>query len=231
MASQVATPFSASAHSHAEVVRDSNQADVEMMYFKGKSFYTQYYGASNPTSMISQFPELRAFMKAAIHQYSSLARLQSDLKQLSRSVRAPPPGYSTSLETAMLNLVPHRDVADHLVKLYFESVDCIYRVIHAPSFFTEYNHFWEAPRATRHSFIAILLLAMASVTGLASNGPKDFIGRSSRTRETSVRWIKTAEDWFATQSRKHAQIENHQIWLLIAIAKHMNIIKKKRAWE
>ena len=217
---------------HVEPPRDQQQhSEIEMIFFKGRSFHTQFYGATTPTSMISQFPELRTFMKAAIRQYSSLARIQSDLRTLNVQLKTEPPTYTQPLAASMLALIPERSVADLLVHLYFQNLESLYRVLHIPTFYTEYAHFWESPQDARPCFVAILLLVMASMTGLASNGPKTFIGRSSQTRETSVRWIQTVEDWMETQSRKNVSIENYQIWLLVVVSKHMNIIKKKRNWE
>ena len=169
-------------------------------------------------------------MKNAITTHTSLARLRGDLKVLKvrarQALAAAPKAYYPDL----LRLLPKKDVVDRQLKLYFETFEAIYHVLHTPSFWREYQIFWEDPQKGESSFVAILLLAMSVVSCVSPKQPSRFVGHSSVTRQNCIIWIEACETWHQRQSQKHADITYYQILCLLFLAKEVNAIKKKRAW-
>jgi len=118
---------------------------------------------------------------------------------------------------------------DHLVKLYFESIETTYRVLHQPSFWDEYNKFWQDPQKASMGFAAILLLIVSMVSCLSSPEQSGSVkGHSSR--ETWVSQVEACEAWLDLQSQKHLNLANFQIRCLLLLSKQMIMMKEKRAW-
>ncbi|KKY16817.1 putative c6 zinc finger domain containing protein [Phaeomoniella chlamydospora] len=177
-----------------------------------------------------EFPELRAFMKESIMQHSSLPRVQRDLKGLREKWKAEKAMLRPFEDTHLLGLLPPRERVDHLVQLYLETFETIYRIIHIPSFWNEYGRFWEDPHIARPAFIVILLLMMATVHCISLKEAPSYIGDSSRARETAVSFIEASETWLRRQTNKHLYLGLWQIRCLLPIAKQANTVKKKETW-
>ena len=169
-------------------------------------------------------------MKDAISTHTSLARLRSDLKVLKVRARQVLAAAPKSYHPDLLCLLPKKDVVDRQLKVYFDTFELIYHVLHVPSFWKEYDVFWEDPQKGEPSFVAILLLAMAVVSCISPKQPSRFVGHSSVTRQTCIIWLENVETWHQRQSPKHADISYYQILCLLSLAKEVNAIKKKRAW-
>ena len=169
-------------------------------------------------------------MKDAITTHTSLARLRSDLKVLKVRARQALAAAPKSYYLDLLRFLPKKDVVDRQLKLYFETFDSIYHILHTPSFWREYHAFWEDPHKGESSFAAILLLIMSVVSCVSPRQPSRFVGHSSVTRQNCMVWIIAVETWHQRQSQKHADISYYQILCLLSLAKEVNAIKKKRAW-
>ena len=89
-----------------------------------------------------------------------VVQLTEKCKVLARTIKAIP--YSQWLANPNFReAVPSREMADQLVNLYFNSSESIYRILHLPSFWQEYEQHWQQPNATNPIFILKLLLVMS----------------------------------------------------------------------
>jgi hypothetical protein len=118
---------------------------------------------------------------------------------------------------------------DRLIKLYFESFETTYRVLHQPSFWDEYNGFWQDPQKGPSGFVVILLLIASMVSCLSSHEQSTTVKGFSR-RETWVSWIEACEIWLDHQSQKHLNLANFQIRCLLLLSRQVVMMKEKRAW-
>lgn len=169
-------------------------------------------------------------MKDAVLHHPSLARIQKDLHDLQLRRSNGKQKNSVTLDLGLAELLPRRDVADYLTQLYFDTFETTYRVLHAPTFWNEYQAFWENPKKGNLGFIAILLLVIATARCTSSKGPLNFVGESSSVRETAMIWIEACDSWVQRQSQKHWDLTIYQINRLLLLAKQSNGIKLKRAW-
>ena len=169
-------------------------------------------------------------MKGAITHDSSLARIRSNLKTLDTRRKNEIEKASASTNPSLFDLLPGRDTADRLVRLYFSTFETTYRILHAPTFWKEYQSFWEDPQKGRLEFAAILLLTIASVHCISTKEPWTFLAENSPARESALLWIKVCEIWLQYQSEKHLVLASFQIRCLLLLAKQTNVLKTKRAW-
>ncbi|PWY78371.1 hypothetical protein BO70DRAFT_388176 [Aspergillus heteromorphus CBS 117.55] len=218
-------------------VRKELQSSGQMMpgepetnIFRGKNFMTQYYGSSNPISLISHLPELRSFMKETIMQRTSLATLQRDLKALQVKWKASRTELLPKSEAELFCLLPDQETVDAHVGLYWKTFETVYHVLHYPSFSKEYDAFRQDHRAAKPAFVVLLLLIMASVSCIAHRDQWKYIGETSVDRERATLWVEAAEGWLSTQSQKNVYLAIWQIRCLLVVAKQVNSVKKKRVW-
>lgn len=255
---------------------------TETIIFRGENFKTQYYGGSNPTSLIahvscsavlcfpllswygqwspyhipfrlppcisafssasvpahltkstdeSQFPELRSYMREAIKHHTSLPRVQRDLKSFQLRWKAEKTNVALRLtDEELLQFVPSREIVDDHIRLYFDTSENLYRILHQPNFWKEYHLFWEDRQAASPSFVVILLLIMATVSVISTREESKFIGDSAMARERAVLWIEVSETWHRQHSQKNIYLAIWQIRCLLMLAKQINIVKKKKTW-
>ncbi|OOF99008.1 hypothetical protein ASPCADRAFT_162906 [Aspergillus carbonarius ITEM 5010] len=205
-------------------------AETEATIFRGQNFMTQYYGSSNPISLISHFQELRTFMKETIMQRTSLPTLQRELKALQVKWKTARSELVPKSEWELFGLLPDQETIDGHVRVYFETFESLYRILHYPSFAKEYETFRGDWRAAKPAFVVLVLLMMASVSCISDDGQTQYIGESSMGRERAALWIEASEWWLSCQSQKHVYLAIWQIRCLLVLAKQVNVVKKKPAW-
>jgi hypothetical protein len=139
---------------------------------------------------------------------------------------------ATGTDAEIRSLVPSRSTVDAAVTLYFQRFEDTYRVLHEPSFWIDYNVFWdpqhELPKSSSFAAILILLVAVTKCLGIAENTV--FIGDSSVEREAAVELIEACDAWLMRQSRKHLTLAFFQLQCLSILAKRINSIKAKQDW-
>ena len=131
------------------------------------------------------------------------------------------------VEQNMLAILPSPEVVDRLARLYFDTFERTYRILHRPTFWSQYANgnyqAWSKP------FLAIVLLTLASVSCLSST-ELSFIEDNSTARDSAETWVSAVEAWFSRQSQKHVTLETFQVHCLLLLAKRNNVIKRKRSW-
>lgn len=161
---------------------------------------------------------------------SSLARVQRDLKSLQVRWKVDKKAMLPLTDPELLHFLPDREIMDHLIRLYFDTAECLYRILHRPSFWKEYSIFWENPEAANPALIVLILLIMAVVSCISIQEKPTYIGDSALARERAVLWIEVAEWWLGRQSHKHTYLAIWQIRSLLVLAKQVNVVKKKEFW-
>ncbi|BAE65641.1 unnamed protein product [Aspergillus oryzae RIB40] len=203
---------------------------TEAVVFRGENYKTQYYGSTNPTSLIGHFPELRSYMKETIKHHASLPGVQKELKALDTKWKYEKP-HNLPVKTAdLLLLLPDQAEMDAAIRLYFDTLETMYRILHRPTFMEEYEQLQQDRTAAKPGFIVLVLLIMATVSCTTATD-RTYVGSSSIGRERGSLWIETAEAWLGKQSKKNIYLVIWQIRCLLVLAKQMCRYKKKRMWS
>ena len=169
-------------------------------------------------------------MKEAIMHHTSLPRVQRDLKALQVRWKGNKTNVLPLTELELLHLLPGRETVDYLVRLYFDTFETMYRILHRPSFWKEYQMFWEDHQSANPAFVILMFLMMAAVSCLSLKEQPTYIGDSAIARERAVLWIEVSEWWLGRHSQKNIYLAIWQIRCLLILAKQVNIVKKKRTW-
>lgn len=160
---------------------------------------------------------------------SILQRLQGDRKAVEARFKN---NESRSLKRTavdLVSLVPARAVTDGFVRLYMITFEKTYRVVHEPSFWSEYDEFWNYPEDSKPGFIAVLLLILATVRCMSPEEDLSFDLDGSSSRTEALSWIRAGDLWLEQQSQKHRTVEMYQVMCLRVIAASANSVKIKEA--
>ena len=169
-------------------------------------------------------------MEGAV-QHTSLPRAQGELKALQVRWKTAKAKEYIVTDAELLHLLPDRNTVDAHVQLYFETCETVFRILHAPSFWKEYQMFWDSlPAVASPAFVVLILLIMASVSCISVKELPCYIGDSAVARERAIVWIDVAECWLRRQSAKRAYLAIWQIRCLLLLAKQTNAVKKKHLW-
>lgn len=101
---------------------------------------------------------------------SSWARIEADFRTFrgrrkAAKVKAQSARYT---DTEIAALLPEKNTVDELVSVYFQNFETTYRILHRPSFWKDYQIFWEDPQQRSPSMVVIILLVLATVRCLST---------------------------------------------------------------
>lgn len=169
-------------------------------------------------------------MKETIKHHASLPGVQKELKALDTKWKYEKP-HNLPVKTAdLLLLLPDQAEMDAAIRLYFDTLETMYRILHRPTFMEEYEQLQQDRTAAKPGFIVLVLLIMATVSCTTATD-RTYVGSSSIGRERGSLWIETAEAWLGKQSKKNIYLVIWQIRCLLVLAKQMCRYKKKRMWS
>lgn len=201
----------------------------ELRFFRGRGFRTRYFGPHNASMAFVELTGLCPFMKETadewlrpviLHDRKDRKRRQHDREKV---FEQPDP----ELEA----LLPTKEEADALIKVYLEQFEQVHRIVHIPTFHKEYEQYWMPGSTTRYAaFTALILSMMAVSTCVHTHEGLKFIGMMSNARHWAERWIKACDEWLQKQSQKHRRLVHYQVACLLYLGKRVNTIKKKRFW-
>ncbi|KAK8159887.1 hypothetical protein BC567DRAFT_266143 [Phyllosticta citribraziliensis] len=216
-------------HGRRKPAGTTTTEESETMLLRGKAFKTAYFGRSNITSVIiTHFPGLRPFMQSTFKDHPNLMQTRPDMKALrerwkkNKQIMAGVPDLAP--------LLPPKNVVDELLRVYFQTLETTFRILHVPTFWEEYSRFWTEPTKRREGFIATILAVLATVITAHFNPPTTYRADRSMQFETASEWVTNVEEWLKHQSQKHTDISHFQIRVLLLCARCVNSIKWKEIW-
>jgi hypothetical protein len=115
---------------------------------------------------------------------------------------------------------------DELVQIYFSTFESCYRILHLPSFQTDYQSFLQQPEAAHPSAVVKLSLIM-SLAGALHSDP-------ALRHELSVQaqsWIQISQTWLSAPFEKdRLTIDGIQIHCLLLLSRQVNRIGPDLVW-
>ncbi|KAJ4345110.1 hypothetical protein N0V95_005923 [Ascochyta clinopodiicola] len=207
---------------------------AEEMMFRGKGFKTQFHGSTSVMSMISQYRDLQAFTRETLNVDNSMPRVKKDFKSFRHHRKALTKEkiartYGTDEE--IFALLPPKHEVDAQAVLYFQTWETTYRILHEPTFWQEYNIFWERrPGDDKQAGFATILVLVVAATKCLTVKEDVFVGDSTSDRDAASNLIETCEMWLNRQPRKRLTLPFFQLQCLALLAKRANCVKLKQDW-
>ena len=158
---------------------------------------------------------------------TKLKRAHNDTKDPSAKLKCKSQTTPASTVDDLLELLPPSEIVDNLVRLYFDTLETTFRVLHRDSFMKTYVVFQDNPIESKPEFIVILLLLMSTVYCISERSSPE---QDHARRETVLVWVQACQTWLQGRGWKHLRVAFFQINCLLFIGKQMNGIKVKQAW-
>ena len=121
---------------------------------------------------------------------------------------------------------PPRETADAMSTLYFQSFESTYRILHRPSFWAEYERYWDDPGSASTSLRLKVLLVIAIGSSLHEQDDAD-----SEFRNQVYQWIYAAQTWLSGPLEKdRLSFGGLQIHCLMILARQIFSVGGDLVW-
>ncbi|CAG8410564.1 unnamed protein product [Penicillium salamii] len=167
--------------------------------FRGKKAKTRYFGRSHYTTTISFFQDVGAFLRRGQRHGEGKDKEYCDMKSFKTELwsRETQDHQREFREQAFkLNeMIPPRAVVDHLLRLYLDTFETTYRILHTPTFLKQYTDYWANPQSPDMGFVAQLLGVMAAGSCFYMPPP----GRDERDifQKPAIRWMMAVQSYIS----------------------------------
>ena len=148
---------------------------------------------------------------------AELGGVIKECRSLRESIKNQPAAKLNQLLTDLRKTFPDRASCDQLVYSYLRTFELIYRVLHIPSFWKEYDKFWEQPEAAESLFVMKLMVILA--IGTTFHPHKGTIPEHPY-RCLTEKWIYGAQWWLTGPSEKSTfSMDGLQLFCLVLISR------------
>ncbi|KAJ5675963.1 hypothetical protein N7462_008860 [Penicillium macrosclerotiorum] len=187
------------------------------------------FGTTHWARAFKQFRLLRQVRGTASFTDSSkneISRVLGEIIGLRRIIKGRQAPPLADPAPGLLNDLPKRELCDELVQHYLRTLGLIYRIMHFPSFYQEYERFWEQPRSASTAFVMKLLLILA-IGSIFHDEP----GPSSHPHVPVRRWIYAVQWWLTGPFAKElGSLESLQVHCLLLLCRQAHAIDKETNW-
>ncbi|EXJ84173.1 hypothetical protein A1O3_04840 [Capronia epimyces CBS 606.96] len=183
---------------------------------KGVFSKSRYFGQSHWMNCCIS-PSIQVIFELCYQQdadsISEIHHLHQKCKTAGRAIKADEK-ILPQVAPDLSDYIPGREVADKLVHSYLETFECIYPVLHVPSFLSEYEGYWLDPKIASNTLVTKLLLVMAIGTIFQPQA------EVATLRPSALQWIYVAQTWLSTPFDKQClTVEGMQIQCLLLLAR------------
>ncbi|KAK6068649.1 hypothetical protein SCUP234_11052 [Seiridium cupressi] len=121
---------------------------------------------------------------------------------------------------------PSRELADTMVDLYCMSFESVYRIIHVPSFRSEYQRYWDNPESATASQCLQILLVISIGSSLHDHG-----NATTVLRQKVQQWVHAAQAWLSGPLEKdRLDVSGLQVYCLVILARQIFSIGGDLVW-
>ncbi|KIW64047.1 hypothetical protein PV04_09007 [Phialophora macrospora] len=153
-----------------------------------------------------------------------IASLLQKCKVLSKSIKSSRPSRCSSFPQAYPSIA--KEVTDQMVHLYMTRFESVFRILHVPSFWVEYEEYWSAPMEAE----TILQLKVQLVTAIGTVihlDPLDTTDMYSTARQ----WLNSAQEWLSGPMEKdRISIGSLQVQCLLILARQALAVGGDIVW-
>lgn len=161
----------------------------------------------------------------------ALARLKWEIGSLlqkcklcSKRIKSSRPSRRSSFPQAYPSIA--KEVADQMVHLYVTRFESVFRILHIPSFWIEYEKYWSDLTEAD----TLLQLKIQLVTAIGTVIHQDTIGKTD-IYSTARQWLYAAQDWLSGPMKKNRiSIGSLQVQCLLILARQALAVGGDIVW-
>jgi Fungal specific transcription factor domain len=144
-------------------------------------------------------------------------------KVLSRNLKTPRPGSIFSTQEIG---IPSKELADQMTQLYISHFESAFRILHVPSFRSEYDEYWRDPLQASDTLRLKVHLVIAIGSSICEPTNK-----TDPLRHEALRWVHFAQNWVSGPLEKsRINISGLQIQCLLILARQALYIGGDLVW-
>lgn len=157
--------------------------------------------------------------------YMEMNELLQKCKTLARSIKKARPSRGFPVRERTL-VPPSREVADAMVELYFQFFESAHRILHVPTFWAEYQSYWDSPATIPAGLRIKILLVIAIGFGVSNRQVVD-----DAFSDMVHQWIYTAQNWLSGPLEKdRVNITGIQVHCLAILARQIFCVGGDLVW-
>ncbi|KIX06048.1 uncharacterized protein Z518_04022 [Rhinocladiella mackenziei CBS 650.93] len=154
-----------------------------------------------------------------------IRNLLQTCKSLAKGAKATRPSRCFSCPEATI-VPPSREVADLMTRLYLSRFESAFRILHVPTFWTEYQQFWNNPTTAG----AALRLKVQLVIAIGTSLHRDERNEAG-LRSLAAQWVYAAQSWLAGPLEKdRLTIGGLQVHCLLILARQILSVGGDLIW-
>ncbi|CAJ2504073.1 Uu.00g114670.m01.CDS01 [Anthostomella pinea] len=154
-----------------------------------------------------------------------MGELMQTCKAIAKSMKRGRPSRCLSCPGSGL-APPSREVADTMAGLYFRHFESTHRILHVPTFWTEYSRYWDDPQSVPTGVRVKILLVIGVGSSLCDHTAAD-----SGLRNMVHQWVYTAQTWLSGPLEKdRLDITGLQVHCLTVLARQIFSIGGDLVW-
>ncbi|KAF4471601.1 C6 transcription factor [Fusarium albosuccineum] len=128
---------------------------------------------------------------------------------------------STTLDQPIRDLretIPLKLTCDELIRCYLRTLEPLYRIIHVPSFWKEYERVWEDEHVSSPSTVFLIKLSLILAIGTTFKGSCDI--EQGHLQHLAQTWIQNAQWWLTGPCEKTTyNLDGLQVFCLLLLAR------------
>lgn len=204
--------------------------DTTNILLRGSAFRTKFNGNTCTITLAEHVPGISTFKKDALSTFPAFDQVQQYLNKTEHRTALTPFNRNLTPDENIKALLPSQAEADRLVRVYMDSFDYIYPILHAPTFDEAYKNLWSGRDEvdTRFVVVVILIIAISDCLTSAPFTSTASTGQVSRAKATSI--LDTVEQWVHCKVYQYESILDFQIQFLLLLGRQLNGKRNKRTW-
>ncbi|KAJ4011307.1 hypothetical protein NW752_007156 [Fusarium irregulare] len=202
-------------------IEEPDDEDQNPAPMKGTVSKTRFFGQSHWMNGVDMFPSVLDVLKSAELQNKQPNMGFTKCKNLARIIKA---NRHKPVSTDKLGqTIPERGLVDQLVNAYFDTFEGAIRILHRPTFRTEYERYWQNPEAASQVFVMQMQLCMAIGATLHDD--------VFSLRPAAMQWVHEVQIWLMLPPEKSRMtIAGIQIMCMMSIAKGCCAVGQDLTW-
>ncbi|KAI0407791.1 fungal-specific transcription factor domain-containing protein [Xylaria palmicola] len=207
---------------------------------------TRFFGPSSTRVLVNLFDEAKEFMfndgdsSDVLHPFLLTHKIHKAVQNEHRKLTAPITVFvdsMTPIHKRMADLLPSKHTCDHLLQVYLNGSETIYRVLHIPTFMSQYNQYWEGHQQPAY-FLPQLLSVLCIGYRFFGAGIGQFQGEREgihvptacalvRAWLVSLRGKQLVEfsslqgEVLALMAERMLNLQNHETWMHLGLLVRM----------
>ncbi|KAL4899859.1 hypothetical protein BDW74DRAFT_188880 [Aspergillus multicolor] len=195
---------------------DSQCVSRSVVIHKSRLFGSSHW-AQGASMFRDVFEMIEPFIRGKPSKVSSGVKRCKELARIIKAQRTP------QWPTPPTSELPPKGIADELVDCYLHTIETTFRVLHVPTFKTEYDALWvsDARPSTAFTVQLKLVLALGAIT---------YDDRFSM-RPSAIRWVYEAHTWLSDPDFKpQLNIQSLQSRVLLTLAREIINVGGDSTW-